>query len=131
MAKFREARLCLNPHKPGTSSFFDPISKLHLTKVSPVGITSKVTPAILRGLRSATMFPTLIDMDNRLDIDNKCFRDIPEMKKTDIKKESELPIEDVELVIDGPVVEIIPPKVEDEAKENKKDNKKDKSKKTQ
>lgn len=58
-------KLMLNRYKFNNYAFFCPISRLHLTVSSPIGYADKVTPAILKALKSKT----LLDVDNVIDIE--------------------------------------------------------------
>ena len=58
-------KLMLNKYKFNNYAFFCPISRLHLTVSSPIGYTDKVTPAILKALKSKT----LLDVDNVIDVE--------------------------------------------------------------
>lgn len=57
-------RFALNIKKFNTYAFFCPVSRLHLTLSNPVGVSDRVTPAILRGLKSKT----ILDIDNAVDM---------------------------------------------------------------
>lgn len=58
-------KFVLNARKFNTFAFFCPDSRLHLTLSSPVGFSDRVTPAILRGLKSKT----IIDVDGVIDLE--------------------------------------------------------------
>lgn len=57
-------RFGLNTKKANNYAFFCPVSKLHLTRSNPIGVTDGVTPAILRGLKSNV----ILDLDNAVDL---------------------------------------------------------------
>ncbi len=57
-------KLGLNTRKFNTYAFFCPVSRLHLTVSNPVGYADRVTPAILRALKSKT----ILDIDGVVDI---------------------------------------------------------------
>lgn len=129
MAKFQRTRIGLNIKKPGVGSFFDPDSGLHLTRELPVKEIFRVTPAICRGLKSATGINSIIDLDNRVDVDKVEFKEDP--RTLEVKEEKVEPkiievTEEDEVVIPEDAV-IIEASEEDE--KPKKTSKKDKSKK--
>lgn len=62
-------RLQLNIKKAGNYAFFCPQSLLHLTLSNPVGYTDRVTPAILKAIRSGT----LLDIDSVINIETGTF----------------------------------------------------------
>lgn len=103
--------LRLNPRKPGNYAFFCPVTKLHLTLANPVGITDRVSPYILRGLKAST----LIDVNKVINLETgelnvKNNKEIkkevkieepvkPETTATQEQKE-ELPSQEPEVVVD-------------------------------
>ena len=76
--------LRLNPRKPGNYAFFCPVTNLHLTLTSPVGMTNRVSPYILRGLKSKT----LIDVNNVIDLKTGKLNVNVNSKKNETPKES-------------------------------------------
>lgn len=56
--------LRLNPSKSGNYAFFCPVTRLHLTLANPVGTTDRVSPYIIRGIKSKT----LIDVNGVVDL---------------------------------------------------------------
>lgn len=56
-------RLKLNPVVSNNYSFFCPDAPLSLSISKPIGVSNRLTPSIIRGLR----FKTLIDLDGRVD----------------------------------------------------------------
>ena len=69
-------KLALNKHKFNNYAFFCPVSRLHLTVSNPVGMTSEVTPAILKAVKSKT----LIDVDGVIDIETGTVKDAQPVK---------------------------------------------------
>ncbi len=57
-------RISLNLKRPLNYAFFCPDCKIHLTLRNPVGSINRVTPAVLRGLRSKN----LLDLDGAIDL---------------------------------------------------------------
>lgn len=76
--------LRLNQRKPGNYAFFCPVTKLHLTLANPVGITDRVSPYILRALKSNT----LIDVNGVIDLESGKTNVNNNTKKTETKTES-------------------------------------------
>lgn len=64
------ARFGLNNKKAYNNAFFCPDTRLHLTRSNPIGLANRVTPAILRGLKSQV----IIDIDNLVDIEKGEFK---------------------------------------------------------
>lgn len=62
-----QTRIMLNLMKPSNNAFFDPVTKLHLTKQNPMGIVNVITPHVLNELRGSPM-PGLIDLDHKIDL---------------------------------------------------------------
>lgn len=80
--------LRLNPRKASNYAFFCPVTKLHLTLANPVGITDRVSPYILRAVKSKT----LIDINNVIDLATGTLKDenasnITESKTEQVKNE--------------------------------------------
>lgn len=75
--------LRLNQRKPGNYAFFCPVTKLHLTLVNPVGITDRVSPYILRALKSNT----LVDVNGVIDLESGKMNVNNNTKKTETKTE--------------------------------------------
>lgn len=76
--------LRLNQRKPGNYAFFCPVTKLHLTLANPVGITDRVSPYILRALKSNT----LVDVNGVIDLESGKTNVNNNTKKTETKTES-------------------------------------------
>ena len=76
--------LRLNQRKPGNYAFFCPVTKLHLTLANPVGITDRVSPYILRALKSNT----LVDVNGVIDLESGKMNVNNNTKKTETKTES-------------------------------------------
>lgn len=76
--------LRLNQRKPGNYAFFCPVTKLHLTLANPVGITDRVSPYILRALKSNT----LVDVNGVIDLESGKTNVNNNTKKAEIKTES-------------------------------------------
>ena len=76
--------LRLNQRKPGNYAFFCPVTKLHLTLANPVGITDRVSPYILRALKSNT----LVDVNGVIDLESGKTNVNNNKKKTETKIES-------------------------------------------
>lgn len=80
-------KLQLNLNKPQNYAFFCPITRVHLTRSSPVGYANEVTSYIRRGLKS------------------KCILQIDEEgQEAEVKKQPEPPVETVEQ--EAPVEEV-------------------------
>lgn len=62
-----QTRIMLNLMKPSNNAFFDPVTKLHLTRQNPMGIVNVITPHVLNELRGSPM-PGLIDLDRKIDL---------------------------------------------------------------
>lgn len=75
--------LRLNQRKPGNYAFFCPVTKLHLTLANPVGITDRVSPYILRALKSNT----LVDVNGVIDLESGKMNVNNNTKKTETKTE--------------------------------------------
>jgi len=113
-----QVELFLNARKPGNYAFFCPVSKLHLTLSSPVGIydTDVVTSYILRAIKSKT----LLDVKGVVDLETgkvsaatqntSTETEVPE-KVEDVKLEAaatkdlqeELPSQEAEAPVETPV----------------------------
>lgn len=78
--------LRLNPRKPGNYAFFCPVTKLHLTLTSPVGMTDRVSPYILRGVKSKT----LIDVNNVIDLETGKLNGDKKANKVEMPKETKV-----------------------------------------
>lgn len=76
--------LRLNQRKPGNYAFFCPVTKLHLTLANPVGITDRVSPYILRALKSNT----LVDVNGVIDLESGKTNVNNNTKKTETKTKS-------------------------------------------
>ena len=76
--------LRLNQRKPGNYAFFCPVTKLHLTLANPVGITDRVSPYILRALKSNT----LVDVNGVIDLESGKMNVNNNTKKIETKTES-------------------------------------------
>ena len=76
--------LRLNQRKPGNYAFFCPVTKLHLTLANPVDITDRVSPYILRALKSNT----LVDVNGVIDLESGKTNVNNNTKKTETKTES-------------------------------------------
>lgn len=76
--------LRLNQRKPGNYAFFCPVTKLHLTLANPVGTTDRVSPYILRALKSNT----LVDVNGVIDLESGKTNVNNNTKKTETKTES-------------------------------------------
>lgn len=76
--------LRLNQRKPGNYAFFCPVTKLHLTLTNPVGIADRVSPYILRALKSNT----LVDVNGVIDLESGKTNVNNNTKKTETKTES-------------------------------------------
>lgn len=76
--------LRLNQRKPGNYAFFCPVTKLHLTLANPVGITDRVSPYILRALKSNT----LVDVNGVIDLESGKMNVDNNTKNTETKTES-------------------------------------------
>lgn len=80
--------LRINLRKPGNYAFFCPVTKLHLTLTNPVGFTDRVSPYILRGVKSKT----IIDVNNVINLETgktENANDIKiENKQQQVKQES-------------------------------------------
>ena len=76
--------LRLNQRKPGNYAFFCPVTKLHLTLANPVGIADRVSPYILRALKSNT----LVDVNGVIDLESGKTNVNNNTKKTETKTES-------------------------------------------
>lgn len=70
-------RIGLNTKLAGNYSFFCPLTKLHLVLTNPVGVIDRVSPSIIRGIKSGT----LIDIDGKIDLNNETLIDNPVSKK--------------------------------------------------
>ena len=102
--------LRLNQRKTGNYAFFCPVTKLHLTLANPVGITDRVSPYILRALKSNT----LVDVNGVIDLESGKTNVNNNTKKTETKTESvksettatpdqkeESPSQEVEAAVEG------------------------------
>ena len=67
----------LNKYKLNNYAFFCSVSRLHLTVSNPIGYADKVTPAILKALKSKT----LIDVDNVIDIETGTVKEAQPIKE--------------------------------------------------
>ena len=105
MAKPVIVRVGLNLKKPWNNSFFDPISRVHLTLESPVGKILQVTPAIIKGLTGKV--PTLLDLDRMIDLEGKCFKDI-EVKEVEIQEVEPVPEPIITIIKKEEAVLILP-----------------------
>lgn len=63
-------RLGLNQSRRDNFVFFDPDAPLHLSLSNPVGYTSRVTNSIVTAIKVGKV----IDIDNAIDLENRCFR---------------------------------------------------------
>lgn len=114
----------LNLHKFNNYAFFCPVSRLHLTVSSPVGLASEVTPAILRGLKAKT----ILDVDGVIDLETGTVKakekaqPTPEPDKTENNK-IKVPVEPV---VETPVEEKPAETAKEEAVEQKEEEKQDK-----
>lgn len=125
MAKFTEAVIALNLKKPGNSSFFCPVNRIHLTIGDPVGVVRRVTPMIVTKLKGR--YPSLINMDSRIDLETGDFKEIPEVKieepiAIEEKKKYVAPViepvvEQVELVEEQPIIETASEEVLEDSEE--------------
>lgn len=79
--------LKLNLRKTDNYAFFCPVTKIHLTLTNPVGIADRVSPYIIRALKSKT----LIDVNNVINLEtgelNTDLNTDNEIKSEKIKKE--------------------------------------------
>lgn len=75
--------LKLNLRKTDNYAFFCPVTKIHLTLTNPVGIADRVSPYIIRALKSKT----LIDVNNVINLETGELNTDNEIKSEKIKKE--------------------------------------------
>lgn len=99
-------RFALNIKKFNTYAFFCPVSRLHLTLSNPVGVSDRVTPAILRGLKSKT----ILDIDNAVDM-------ITGAEKVLSQEETKEPVPEVPETIEEPKEPVAETEIETEAQE--------------
>ena len=99
-------RFALNTKKFNTYAFFCPVSRLHLTLSNPVGISNRVTPAILRGLKSKT----ILDIDNAVDMTTGA-------EKVLSQEETKEPVPEVPETIEEPKEPVAETEIETEAQE--------------
>lgn len=66
-------RIGLNTKMPENYGFFCPYTRLHLVLSNPVGVVDRVSPSILRGLRSGT----IIDIDGKIDLEKETIIETP------------------------------------------------------
>ena len=106
--------LKLNPSKVGNYAFFCPVTRLHLTLANPVGIANRVSPYIIKAIKSKT----LIDVNGVIDIntgkENVTKADTPVNPKTAViqqkqeEKSEEMTIEDTKKPKRGKRVQVNP-----------------------
>ena len=99
-------RFALNIKKFNTYAFFCPVSRLHLTLSNPVGVSDRVTPAILRGLKSKT----ILDIDNAVDMTTGA-------EKVLSQEETKEPVPEVPETIEEPKEPVAETEIETEAQE--------------
>ena len=99
-------RFALNIKKFNTYAFFCPVSRLHLTLSNPVGVSDRVTPAILRGLKSKT----ILDIDNAVDMTTGA-------EKVLSQEETKEPVSEVQETIEEPKEPVAETEIETEAQE--------------
>ena len=99
-------RFALNTKKFNTYAFFCPVSRLHLTLSNPVGVSNRVTPAILRGLKSKT----ILDIDNAVDMTTGAERVLSQ-------EETKEPVPEVPETIEEPKEPVAETEIETEAQE--------------
>lgn len=75
--------LRINLRKPGNYAFFCPVTKLHLTLTNPVGFTDRVSPYILRGLKSKT----IIDVNNMINLETGKVENVNGIQKENVTEE--------------------------------------------
>ena len=99
-------RFALNTKKFNTYAFFCPVSRLHLTLSNPVGVSDRVTPAILRGLKSKT----ILDIDNAVDMTTGAEKVLPQ-------EETKEPVPEVPETIEEPKEPVAETEIETEVQE--------------
>ena len=70
-------RIGLNTKIPENYGFFCPNTRLHLVLSNPGGVIDRVSPSIIRGLKSGT----IIDIDGKIDLEKGTRRETPGSNK--------------------------------------------------
>lgn len=100
--------VALNPRNPYATDIFCPVNRMMLNKINPIGRIYVLTDLLLLELSGS--FPTLVDLNNMIDIENKCFKDIPDEMQEELNEGNadNLPITntvDYSVIAQEPVVE--------------------------
>ena len=67
----KPVRIALNKLMHDNYAFFCPVTLLHLSLSRPLGMITVLSDSIERGLKAGT----LIDVDNKIDLEHHCFID--------------------------------------------------------